>query len=152
MAETAKKTVDKPLKPTRVVTRRRTTPTGARANHKAAPQKLKLLITVVNRNKTEYFMDLIQSFDVNMQFCTAAKGTASTDILSLMGLEESTKNVIFSIIREDRAAAALAALENKFATIKNGKGIAMTAPLTGVIGVSIYQFLCDNRKAVREEK
>ena len=152
MPQSAKKTVDKPLKPTRVVTRRRTTPTGAKENHKAAPQKLKLLITVVNRNKTEYFMDLIQSFDVNMQFCTAAKGTASTDILSLMGLEESTKNVIFSVIREDRAAAALAALENKFATIKNGKGIAMTAPLTGVIGVSIYQFLCDNRKAVREEK
>lgn len=116
------------------------------SGHKIAPQKLKLLITVVPRRKTEYFMDLIQSFDVNMQICSTARGTASSDILTLMGLEENEKRVIFSVIREDMAPKALAALEEKFVTIKNAKGIAMTVPLTGVIGVSIYQFLSDNRK------
>ena len=118
----------------------------------SAPVKLKLLITVVNREKVEFYTDLLQSFDVNMQMSFSARGTASSDILQLMGLEESGKSVIFSIIREDKATEALQALEQRFATIKRGKGIAYTVPLSGMIGVSLYQFFCNNRKSVREEK
>lgn len=128
------------------VTRRTVSKKSPETGHKTAPQRLKMLITVVPREKTEYFMDLIQSFGVNMQFCSNARGTAGSDILALMGLEENEKRVIFSTVREDMAPKALAALEEKFATIKNAKGIAMTVPLTGLIGVSIYQFLSDNRK------
>jgi len=36
-------------------------------------------------------------------------------------------------------------LETKFATIKNGKGIAFAVPLSSVIGVNNYQFLSNNR-------
>ena len=36
-------------------------------------------------------------------------------------------------------------LETKFATIKNGKGIAFAVPLSSVIGVNIYQFLSNNK-------
>ena len=114
--------------------------------HKKAPQALKMLITVVPRRKTEYFMDLLQSFDVNMQFCSTAHGTATSEVRALMGLEDNEKRVIFSVIREDMAPRALAALEEKFTTIKNAKGIAMTVPLTGMIGVALYQFLANNRK------
>ena len=48
-----------------------------------APQKLKLLITIVNREKADFYMDLIQTFEVNMQFRSAAKGTANSDILHM---------------------------------------------------------------------
>ena len=68
-----------------------------------------------------------------------------------MGLEENGKKVIFSLIREDRAPAALRLLGEKFATVRNGKGIAYTVPLSGMIGVALYRFLCDNRKAMKEE-
>ena len=115
--------------------------------HKQAPQRLKLLVTVVPRAKTEYFMDLIQSFGANMQFIAAANGTATSEIMHMMGLEEREKRVIFSVIREDMARGVLSTLQEKFTTIKNGKGIAMTVPMTSVIGASIYQFLADNRRA-----
>lgn len=117
-----------------------------------APQSLKLLITIVNREKADFYMDLIQTFEVNMQFRTAARGTASTDILQMMGLAESDKAVIFSVIREDRVKGALEALATRFATIKNGKGIAYTVPMSGMIGVQLYRFFCNNRRAVKEEK
>ena len=110
-----------------------------------APQKLKLLITIVNREKSDFYMDLIQSFDVNMQFRASGRGTASSEILHLMGLAENEKAVIFSVIREDMVKPALEALAARFATIKNGKGIAFTVPMTSVIGVAIYRFLSDNR-------
>ncbi len=47
---------------------------------------------------------------------------------------------------------ALAALDNKFRTIKNGKGVAYTIPLSSVIGTLIFGFLSDNRMAVKENK
>ena len=58
-----------------------------------------------------------------------------------LGLPDSDKTVIFSVIREDKASEALEALSEKFQTIRGGKGIAYTVPMTGTIGVAIYQFL-----------
>ena len=37
-------------------------------------------------------------------------------------------------------------LEEKFATIKNGKGISFAVPLSSVIGVNLFQFLSNNRQ------
>ena len=63
----------------------------------------------------------------------------------MLGLEDSDKSVIFSVIREDRATEVLHGLEDKFKTIKNGKGIAFTIPMSSVIGVAIYRFLSNAR-------
>ena len=108
-------------------------------------QKLKLLITVVNRNKAEFYMDYLTSFGVNFQTAVSARGTAKSDTLYLLGLEDSDKCVIFSVLREDKANEALHGLEEKFHTLRNGKGIAFTVPMSSVIGVAIYRFLSDNR-------
>ncbi|MBE6621458.1 MAG: hypothetical protein E7630_00740 [Ruminococcaceae bacterium] len=110
-------------------------------NRPLTPPKLKLLVTVVNRQKVELYLGLLQGFDVNMQLSMAAQGTANTEMMEMLGLTDRDKAVIFSIIREDRADEALRYLDEKFHTIKNGKGLAFTVPMTGVIGVAIYQFL-----------
>ena len=114
-------------------------PRAKRARSPEAPavKKLKLLVTVVNKNKAEFYTDLLESFEINMQMVMRAHGTAGSEMLHYMGLEESEKTVIFSLIREDRAPAALAALDEKFRTVRNGKGIAYTVPLSGVIGAAI---------------
>ena len=109
-------------------------------------RKLKLLVTVVNRSKTEFYMDFLQEFEVNFQTSVLAQGTAKSETLHLLGLEDSDKSVIFSVVREDKAVEALHALEEKFQTLKKGKGIAFTVPLSSVVGVAIYRFLSNNRK------
>ena len=116
------------------------------ASGASAVKKLKLLITVVNRNKAEFYADLLQSFEVNLQMVVRASGTAGSEMLHYMGLEESEKTVIFSLIREDRAEEALRTIGEKFSSLRGGKGIAYTVPLSGVVGVAIYQFLSNNRR------
>jgi hypothetical protein len=106
-----------------------------------APKKLVLLFTIVNRNKAEFYVDVLQKFEINMQIVLAANGTADTKIQSLLGLTDSEKSVIISFIRRDKCKAALNELEEKFKTVKGGKGIAYTVPMTSTIGVAIYQFL-----------
>jgi hypothetical protein len=113
-----------------------------------APQRLKLLVTIVNRNKAEFFMDLLQSQEINVQLALAGEGTAGTDMLQLLGLTESEKSVILSIVREDRADEALTLLGEKFKTVRGGKGIAYTIPMKSVVGVAIYRFLTNNRTPV----
>ena len=110
-----------------------------------APQKMKLLFTVVNRKKAEFYTDLLQNFEVNMQLALSASGTAGSSMMELLGLTDSEKTVIISIIRSDKAKEALAALEEKFKTVKGGKGIAYTVPMTSTIGVAIYQFLSNTQ-------
>ena len=36
-------------------------------------------------------------------------------------------------------------LEEKFETVRNGKGVSFAVPLRSVIGVNLYQFLSNNR-------
>lgn len=107
----------------------------------AAPKKLMLLFTIVNRNKAEFYVDVLQKFEINMQLVLAANGTADTKIKSLLGLNDTEKSVIISVLKRDKSRAALAELEEKFKTVKGGKGIAYTVPMSSTIGVAIYQFL-----------
>ena len=122
------------------------------SSQKVNSNRLELLVTIVSRQKAEFFADLIQSFDVNMQMLVRATGTADADILKALGLADAQKAVIFSIIKEDKINDALLSIEHKFKTIKNGKGIAYTIPLTSLIGVAIYGFLSNNARAAKDEK
>ena len=113
---------------------------------------LKLLVTVVNKNKSEFYMDFLGEYECNLQTRLPAKGTAGSDMLHLLGLENTDKCVIFSIIKEENAEEILHALEDKFHKLRGGKGIAFTVPLSSVIGVTAYRFLSNNRTPVKEEK
>ena len=112
--------------------------------NESAIKKLKLLFTVVDRPKGEFYLDVISQFDVNCQMALGGLGTATSDLVELLGLEPH-KVVILSVVREDIVDAVMNCLEDKFRTIRNGKGICFAVPLSSVIGVNLYQFLSDNR-------
>ena len=112
--------------------------------NESAIKKLKLLFTVVDRPKGEFYLDVISQFDVNCQLAVGGLGTATSDLVELLGLEPH-KAVILSVVREDMVEQVMKCQEDKFRTIRNGKGIAFAVPLSSVIGVNLYQFLSDNR-------
>lgn len=109
-----------------------------------AIKKLKLLFTVVDRPKAEFYLDVLSQFDANFQMVVGGLGTANSELVELLGLEPH-KTVILSVMRKNRVEEAMNCLEEKFNTIRNGKGICFAVPLSSVIGVNLYQFLSDNR-------
>ena len=111
----------------------------------SAIKKLKLLVTVVDRNKGEFYLDVISQFEVNCQMALSGLGTANSDIVEMLGLNNH-KAVILSIVREDQVEPLIHCLEDKFETIKNGTGIAFAVPLSSVIGVNLYRFFSNNRQ------
>ena len=110
----------------------------------SAIKKLKLLFTIVDRPKGEFYLDVISQFDVNCQLVVGGLGTARSELVELLGLEPH-KAVVVSVIRDDLCETVMQCLEDKFATIRGGKGVAFAVPLSSVIGVNAYRFLSDNR-------
>ena len=117
----------------------------ANAINESAIKKLKLLFTFVDRPKGEFYLDVISQFEVNCQMVMGGLGTAYSELVELLGLEPH-KAVILSVVREDMVDTIMNCLEDKFRTIRNGKGIAFAVPLSSVIGVNLYQFLSNNRQ------
>ena len=112
--------------------------------NESAIKKLKLLFTVVDRPKGEFYLDVLAQFDINFQMAVGGLGTANSELLELLGLEPH-KVVILSVVREDLVDGVMNCLEDKFRTVRNGKGVCFAVPLASVIGVNLYQFLSDNR-------
>ena len=108
-------------------------------------KKAKLLITIVDRNKTEFYTDVISQFDVNLQMVLYGTGPAPTHMLDLLGLNNE-KGIIFSVVRNEMITKVLNTLEEKFSKIKNGKGVATVVPISSVIGISLYQFMINNKQ------
>lgn len=154
---TDKKLADKQLKEKAAAVKKDVKPRVVQKVKPASPNtvtsnRLKLLVTIVSRKKADYYADLIQAFDVNMQMIVLAEGTANAKMLGILGLTDSEKAVLLGVVQEDKIADAMSTLEEKFNTIRDGKGVAWTIPLTSVIGTLIYGFLSNNRLTVKESK
>ncbi len=113
--------------------------------NETAIKKLKLIITVVDRAKAEFYLDILSQFEVNFQIVTGGMGTAQSELVEVLGLNIH-KAVIMSVVREDMVAPVIKCLEEKFETVRNGKGIAFAVPLSSVIGINMYQFLSNNKQ------
>ena len=113
--------------------------------NESAIKKLKLLFTVVDRNKAEFYLDVLNQFPINCQTAMAGTGTAHSELVELLGLNIH-KAVLLSVVREDLVEDVMNCLEDKFSSVRNGKGISFAVPLSSVIGVNLYQFLSDNRQ------
>ena len=115
-----------------------------------APEKLELLVAIVNAPKVRYYTNLIQSSEANLQLVVQASGTSEKAIINYLGLSQDTRQAIFSIVREDKVKDLLELLDEKFSTVKDGGGIAVTVPLSSVIGALTYRFLSNDKRAIRQ--
>ena len=109
-----------------------------------APVKLKILVSIINREKVDCYVSNLEGFGANIQQIIYASGT--TPRKDILGIKVSEKAVLLSVVREDRVKEILATYEDKYFQTKNGKGIAFTVPVKSMIGVMLYQFLAGIEK------
>lgn len=104
-------------------------------------QKLYVLVTIVNRDASDVFVDFYRTLDCNFQLVFYGRGTATKEIANYLGLSEVNKDIIISIIREDHVKEAFDYINRRFALSKRHKGVAFTIKMQSLIGVSVYKFL-----------
>ena len=115
-----------------------------------APAKLELLIAIVNTPKVPYYLNLIQSFEANLQMTVQASGTSQKAIMNYLHLNQSNRSVILGVIREYKVKDVLETLDEKFNTVKDGGGVAVTVPLSSVIGTLVYGFLSNDKRTIKQ--
>ena len=135
------------------ITRKRHNKNSIKPENKGleAPRKIKILVSIVERSKADFYLSALEGYDVNMQAVLYAKGTAPSDIQRYLGVIDNGKAVILSVVNEERIKEILIAYEDKFFKTKNGKGVAFTIPISSIIGVSVYQFLANIKPLERSE-
>ena len=115
-----------------------------------APEKLELLVAIVNAPKVRYYTNLIQSSEANLQLVVQASGTSEKAILNYLGRNQDTRQAIFSVVRQDKVKDLLELLDEKFSTVKDGGGIAVTVPLSSIIGALTYGFLSNDKRTIKQ--
>ncbi|MBR0224255.1 MAG: hypothetical protein IJL93_08290 [Bacteroidales bacterium] len=115
-----------------------------------APEKLELLVAIVNAQKVRYYTNLIQSSEANLQLVVQASGTSEKAIMNYLGLNQDTRQAIFSVVRQDKVKDLLELLDEKFSTLKDGGGIAVTVPLSSIIGALTYGFLSNDKRTIKQ--
>lgn len=113
---------------------------------------LSLMITIIGRDRLAEFIRTYHREQVTVNLIALGYGTAGSDILSYLGLENSQKAVCFSVITEGCWHTVKRALERELRIDVPGTGIAFTVPLSSVGGYRALAFLTDGQNYEKGEE
>lgn len=99
------------------------------------------LTTIVNRSMGEIIVEYFNSHGVTTTLSTMGRGTATNSILSILGLGEQEKEIIFSVMYEDKLKSIMRGLIHKMRLDIPGNGIAFTIPVSSVGGAKTLKYL-----------
>lgn len=94
--------------------------------------RLKLMVTITDRPKGEVAARVCAGLGLQFHLGLLGRGTASSEVLDFLGLGETDKAVILSLVPEPLIAAAKAELTRVLQLRYPGKGILFTMPLSGI--------------------
>jgi len=104
-------------------------------------KSLYVYIAVVDYGDGEEVVEIFKSAGSSLQFVQMGKGTASRHVLEIMGIEDSRKEIVFSLIKGEDLQKATTELEAYYTANKKSRGIGFSIALIGLAGVKMYQFL-----------
>lgn len=94
------------------------------------PNRIKLLVSIVNRGDDERLQELLNDFSVSLAFSCMGTGTARGAVLNYLGIGTSKKSVMFSLIPESDEIAILDRIRDEMSLYLVGRGISFTIPLS----------------------
>ena len=103
-------------------------------------KKLVLYTIIVPRGQGENIIRLLKANKSSAQFVQFGEGTASNAIRDILGVEDTKKDIVYSIVREDAVPDIKKELDVYFIASKRNRGIAYTISLTSIVGVKLYKF------------
>ncbi len=107
---------------------------------------LKLMVTIIDRGKGKKLMSYYKSQNINYSLLCFGKGTASSDVLDYLGLDESEKDVFISVVYAESIPKIFAQLKEKMELHKAGQGIVFTIPLDSIGGMASFYALTGGRE------
>lgn len=103
-----------------------------KAQKSVAPARTKLLISIVNRRDELKLKEVIDDCSVALSYTFDGMGTARSQLLDYLGIGETEKTVVLSLIPETDEERIMREIRREMALYLAGRGISFTVPLTGI--------------------
>jgi len=117
------------------------TKNDAKFEEKPDLKRLFVIVIVVDQGISKAVEKYVQDLGSTVQFTFGGKGTASTDLLNIMGAVDNTKGVVHAIINEDKLENAMNEIGLFFNESKKNRGVAFAIPFRSIEGVRLYKYL-----------
>ncbi|HBL81223.1 MAG TPA: transcriptional regulator [Clostridiales bacterium] len=113
--------------------------------------RIKLIVTITRRGEGSKMVDYYKRNKLHYDFICLGMGTATSEILDYLGLEETEKDVVLTMAPKSKIPSVLKGITNHFQLDKPGKGIVFTIPLSSV-SARVPQILCKPENLVENEE
>ncbi len=114
-------------------------------------EKLEMLCIIVARHQGDYFIDQLMNNKIGAAFLVYGTGTATKEIYDLLGIGDTKKDIVLSLVKEGDKSSIINMINNRFAVSKKAKGIAFFAEINSLAGVLLYKFFANRRDDNKKE-
>lgn len=111
---------------------------------------ISLLVTITNRRKLSEFIDFYHEYDIHTGTISLGRGTAGSQVLDALGLQDDEKGIFFSMVTEDTWKILEKHLRSRFRIDVPGSGIVFTIPLSSIAGKNTLNFFLEGQNYTKE--
>ncbi len=114
--------------------------------------ELYLMTTITNRSRAKKFIEMYRQHGVDVTFSTLGDGTAISETLDSLGLEQAEKAIILSVVTRSTWRKIKTYLEKQIKIDVPGTGIAFLIPLSSIGGKKPLFFLTEHQNFEKGEE
>lgn len=114
-------------------------------------KKLKVLCIIVNRHQGDYYINEFASREVGASFLVYGTGTATREIYDLLGIGETKKDIVLSLVKESDIPTLKEVIINRFKISKRAKGVAFFMDIDSIAGVLLYKYLTNTKENIKRK-
>ncbi|MDD4564009.1 MAG: hypothetical protein PHE79_00770 [Eubacteriales bacterium] len=106
-----------------------------------AMKKIKLLIAILDRGKGEEAAAILRESGVTFNIIANANCASGSDIISFLGLSSQERDMVLSVVTEDKVPNVMQKLLYKLDLDESGNGMVFTIPIAGVSGPRALRYM-----------
>lgn len=111
--------------------------------------KLKVIVVIVDKNKTERVIAALTERGLNYPQATLGTGTAPGALSEVLGFGETEKGIVLGTAEESVVPVLMNCLKEQFGFEQKGTGIAFTVPVKSVGGPATLRILAGQSAEVK---
>lgn len=104
-------------------------------------KKVKLLIVILDRGKGEEAAAVLRESGVTYNMIAHTLFSTGSDIIGFLGLSNNERDMVLSVVTEDKVPNVMQKLLYKLDLDEPGNGIAFTIPIVGVSGPRALRYI-----------
>lgn len=106
-----------------------------------AMKRIKLLVAIVDRGLGNEVVETLRDSGVTYNMIAPAFCAAGSEIMDILGLSNPERDMVISVVTEEKAGSVLNKLLYKLDLDEPGNGFAFTIPITGVSGPLALRYI-----------